>query len=99
MILIVSRHPGALAWLHQQGIEADQYHRHLDSHDIAPGDTVIGTLPIDLAAEVTARGADYWHISLNLPEEWRGQELTAALMERYGARLKRFVIYRRLDRL
>ncbi|CAM3510678.1 CRISPR-associated protein Csx16 [Halomonas lysinitropha] len=95
----VSRHPGALEWLLQQGIDVDHYHVHLDPREVTAGDIVIGTLPIHIAADITAKGADYWHLSLNLPVELRGCELTAELMAHYGARLERFGILRLSDRL
>ena len=42
----ISRHPGAIAWIKEQAQwHIDHYRDHLDPDDIAPGDTVIGTLP------------------------------------------------------
>lgn len=95
----VSRHPGALAWLLQQGIDVDHYLVHLDAREVTAGDIVIGTLPIHIAADVHARGADYWHLCLSLPLELRGRELTPEMMDRHGARLERFGIHRLSDRL
>ncbi len=48
----VSRHPGARAWSAEQGLLIDQHLTHLDTALIQSGDTVIGTLPVNLAAAV-----------------------------------------------
>lgn len=89
----VSRHPGALVWLAEQGITVDVQVAHLHACQVAPGDVVIGTLPVQLAAEVCACGAEYWHLQLaELPLTARGQELSAAQMRDYGARLVRFEV-------
>lgn len=90
----VSRHPGALDWAAEEGIVVDELVLHLDPARIQPGDTVIGSLPVNLAAEVCARGADFRHLSLDLPPELRGRELTAEQMRACGARLETFRIER-----
>lgn len=91
-IWFVSRHPGALAWMQHQGETYDQHIRHLDLDRIRPGDEVIGTLPVHLAAEVCARGARYRHLSLQLPDHARGQELSAAEMNACAARLETYFV-------
>ena len=45
---------------------------HRDPVDVTAGDTVIGTMPIYLAAPVCERGARYLHLALHLPNEMRG---------------------------
>jgi CRISPR-associated protein Csx16 len=87
----VSRHPGAVAWAQRRGLAVDRQLAHLAPEQIAPGDTVIGTLPVNLVARVCARGGRYLHLSLDLPAEARGRELTADELERYGARLEAYV--------
>ncbi|BDI03599.1 CRISPR-associated protein Csx16 [Sphaerotilus microaerophilus] len=86
----LSRHPGAVEWARRQGLAVDQWLAHLEVAQVQPGDTVIGTLPIHLAAQVCARGGRYLHLSLDLPVELRGRELTADELERAGARLEEF---------
>lgn len=88
-IWIISRHPGAMDWLRARGI-AGQHIDHLDVACIASGDTVIGTLPVNIAAEVCAKGAAYWHLSLEVPFAWRGLELTPEQMEACSATLKAY---------
>lgn len=90
----VSRHAGAIEWAARQGLEVDRQIDHLDPADIRPGDIVIGTLPVNLAAEVCARGGRYYNLSLDLPPEVRGQELSADDLERYGARLEGYAVQR-----
>ena len=87
----VTRHPGAVAWAQRRGLAVDRQLAHLAPEQIAPGDTVIGTLPVNLIARVCARGGRYLHLSLDLPAEARGRELTADELERYGARLEAYV--------
>lgn len=88
--LFVSRHPGALDWAAGEGLVVDRVVAHLDPAILQPGDVVIGTLPIHLAARVCARGGRYLHLSLELPPDWRGRELSAADLRRFGARLEEF---------
>ena len=91
-VFSITRHPGALDWLNRQEISIDITLSHLDLSVIKPGDVVIGLLPVHLAAAVCAAGAEYWHLSMDLPYEARGTELTAEEMETYGARLEQFVV-------
>jgi CRISPR-associated protein Csx16 len=86
----VSRHPGAKDWATEEGILVDHRIEHLDVAEVAPGDVVIGSLPVNLAAEVCARGGRYLHLSLELPLELRGQELSAADMRACRARVREF---------
>ncbi len=83
----VSRHPGALAWLAEQGVTVDCVVAHLEVERIRPGDWVLGTLPVSLAAEVCARGACYVHLDVPLTADLRGRELSAAQLREAGARL------------
>lgn len=84
---IVSRHPGAVEWLRRQGIEADKRVAHLEASMVAAGDRVIGTLPVNIIAELCSRGASYFHLDLRLLPEQRGRELSADDMDAAGAQL------------
>lgn len=84
---IVSRHQGAIAWLNAQGWQGTQID-HLDIDCVNEGDVVMGTLPVNLAAEVCAKKAQYIHLSLRIPFELRGVELSSEQMMAYGADLK-----------
>jgi CRISPR-associated protein Csx16 len=92
-IWFASRHPGAVEWARRQGIRYDIHVAHLDPAKIDTGDTVIGSLPVNLAAEVCERGAEYWNLSVRLKPADRGRELSAdelrardAVIERYEIR-------------
>lgn len=84
----ISRHAGAIEWLTAKGYLVDQHLEHLDDQSLHPGDRVVGTLPVNLAASVCAAGAQYVHLTLNLPKAWRGRELSADDMVALGARLE-----------
>ena len=59
---------------------------------VQAGDTVIGSLPVNLAEEVCRRKARYLHLSLELPHEWRGKELTALDLHKLDAKLQAYCI-------
>jgi CRISPR-associated protein Csx16 len=88
----VSRHPGALDWAHRQGLAVDQWLAHLNAEQVRPGDTVAGTLPVHLAAQVCERGARYLHLCVDVPSHGRGREMSAEELVQAGARLAPFEI-------
>lgn len=88
----ISRHPGALQWAQQQGLAIDRHAAHLEPLQVQAGDTVIGTLPVHLAAAVCQRGARYVNLSLDLPAHWRGRELSADELRQCQARLEGYDI-------
>lgn len=87
---LITRHSGAKQWAEEEGIAVNEQLDHLELHRVRAGDVVIGSLPVNLAAEVCARGGRYFHLSLELPQEWRGRELAPEEMRRCGARLEEF---------
>lgn len=89
----VTRHTGAREWARRLGLDA-QVITHFDFQVVEPGDVVMGTLPVHLAAEVCRRGGRYLHLSLDLPAELRGADLSADDMLRCGARLEEFRVER-----
>lgn len=91
----VTRHTGAVEWAARQGLKVDRQVDHLDVTTIQPGDTVIGVLPVNLAAEVCARGGRFFALSLDLPPEARGRELSADELEQFGARLEEYCVVRK----
>lgn len=88
----VTRHPGAVAWAIEEGFTVDESLVHLDVSRVKPGDQVLGTLPVHLVAQVCARGGRYFHLTLELPAEQRGRELSVDEMRRYGARLEAYAV-------
>lgn len=88
----IGRHPGAVEWAKAQGFGDALMVAHFDPECVQPGDVVLGTLPVPLASEVCRRGGEYHHLTMDLPVEARGKELTAADMAGYGARLEKFQV-------
>lgn len=86
----VSRHPGAKEWACLQRLQVDVWVAHLNTDQVHAGDTVIGTLPIDMAACVCGKGAHYLHLAISLPAHARGKELSAADITRFGAHLQAY---------
>lgn len=91
-IWLITRHPGAIEWAARHGIAWDRHVSHLDPDEIVVGDTVIGSLPVHLAAAICARGASYFNLSLDMPAHLRGQELDADVLEACGARLEKYFV-------
>jgi len=84
---IVSRHPGAVAWLKSRGFEGEVL-SHLDPKILRKGDRVVGVLPITLVHQLIHRGVEVFSLQLpDVPRELRGQELTPELMDRFGAKV------------
>ncbi len=88
----ITRHQGAAQWAEQQGFNINHVVSHFDTQTVQKGDRVLGTLPVNLAAEVCTREGEYFHLSLETPPEYRGKELTPKQMDEFGARLTRFYI-------
>lgn len=86
-VILVSRHIGTLDWFAQKGFAIDEHVVHFDASMIRKGDTVLGVLPVHLAAEVCALGGQYYHLDLVVPLEFRGQELTSTQLDEFGAKL------------
>lgn len=91
-VWFVSRHPGAVEWARRKTLAIDCHVEHLDPASIQPGDTVVGSLPVNLAAVVCGRGARYLHLSLELPADLRGKELTADQLEALGAAVRPYEV-------
>jgi len=92
---LVTRHAGAREWARRRGFAVDRVVQHVESEtEVAPGDVVIGSLPANLVARLCERGARYMHLSLDLPLEKRGVELTADDMELFGGCLEEIALRR-----
>jgi CRISPR-associated protein Csx16 len=86
--IFVSGHPGAVEWARRRGIMA-RHVVHLDMDEVTPGLRIIGTLPAHLIAQVTSRGADFYHLAMDARQGDRHRELPADEMEALNARLMR----------
>ncbi len=88
--IFVTRHPGAAEWAARNGFKGVEVVSHFTPS--AEPMKVIGTLPVHLAAAVCEAGGRYYHLSLNIPAELRGKELTAEDMDACCASVERFVV-------
>ena len=86
----ISRHPGAISWARAHQLESARFCTHLDVNDVASGDTVIGTLPVHLAAEVCARGARFLALTMDLAENQRGRDISSEEMSASHCTLREF---------
>lgn len=94
---LVSRHTGAVEWMHYTGHAYDIHLTHLDNFEnLKAGDTIIGSLPINIVADINELGVHYIHLSLYIPETLRGKELSAEQLSLLDAKLERYEV-KRLD--
>lgn len=89
----ISRHPGARQWADRHGVAYDRHTKHLPIEQVKSGDCVIGSLPVSMAAQVCVRGASYYHLTIDLPPELRGRELSVDQLDRLGASLQKFEVH------
>ncbi|WP_227430945.1 CRISPR-associated protein Csx16 [Psychrobacter sp. I-STPA6b] len=95
---LLTRHVGAVKWMQAMGHHYDKHLNHLASYDnLAKGDTVIGSLPINIVADINQLGVKYVHLSLVIPEELRGVELSLEQLIRLEAKLETFSVIRSDD--
>lgn len=94
-VWFVTRHAGAKEWAKAQGISVDRVVDHLVIGEVQAGDLVLGSLPVNLVAELNSKGARYFHLTLDLSEELRGKEISAELMQQLGAKLEEFTVIKK----
>ena len=89
----VSRHQGALDWAAAEGVAYDVHLTHLEeAEQLSAGDVVIGTLPVQMIYVLGQLGVRYLHLSVEIPAEQRGKELTAKMLSAYQAQLVTYVV-------
>lgn len=89
---VVTRHPGAAEWVQRRLGRAVRVVDHLHPHEIVPGTRYQGVFPLTLAADICRAGAQCWAISVQLPPDLRGRELSAEQLDGLGARLVRYQV-------
>jgi len=98
--LIVSNVDATVDWL--RGHELFRDFRQIDYlgnlvKDLQPGDIVVGSLPLHLAAKICAKGAEYWYTNFRRPR-FQNRNLTAselaesATVERYHIETRERII-------
>lgn len=92
----ITRHTGALDWAKLNGVHFDVHLEHLLNFDeLNAGDVIIGTLPINIVADLNQMGVRYVHLSLNIPPHLRGVELTAEQLGECSASLEEFEVVKK----
>mgnify|MGYP000955834578 CR=1 FL=1 len=86
--LIVTRHSGAVEWLHRKGITGEVV-SHISPSESLEGKIVIGNIPLWVAAQAD----EVWAIEIpNLPSELRGVDISAEQMEELGAKISKYYV-------
>lgn len=89
----ITRHLGALDWAKKNGVDFDVHLTHLnDDMPLKAGDVIIGTLPINIIAQINAMGVRYIHLSLTIPPHLRGVELNVDELNECQATLEEFLV-------
>ncbi len=84
--LFVNRNAGAQDWAQKNGFATAEVVESFDPSMVEAGDTVVGTLPLPLAAAVHAKGADFIALTMKpIPAALRGTPLSAEQMDELGA--------------
>jgi CRISPR-associated protein Csx16 len=89
----VTRHPGAVEWAKQQGVKVDKTLSHLtqtEINQITEDDVFIGILPINIVADICNKRGRFFNLSMSLPPEARGRELSAEEMSKYNSSIEEF---------
>ena len=89
----ITRHAGAVEWQSRIGLNAIII-EHFNVSVVKPGDLVHGNLPVEMAAEVIARGGRYFNLDMKVPREKRGNDHSAGEMQTYGAKLTEYSVVR-----
>ena len=88
-ILIVTRHVGAVEWLRKRGYNGNVI-PYASPKDVN-NRIVVGNPPLHIS--YAARRVGFIEIP-RLPRSLRGQELTCAQLEQYGARIRWYTVIR-----
>jgi len=89
---LLTHYPAAVKWLRAQGFTGIKPVTHLGLADVQPGDKVVGALPAHLVAAVSERGGRYFHLTINVPPQFCDLDLSAEVLQRFGARLDEHVV-------
>lgn len=89
----ITRHVGALDWAKANDVHFDVHLPHLLNVDeLKSGDVIIGTLPINIISQINELGVRYIHLSLDIPPQLRGVELTVEQLNECQATLEEFYV-------
>lgn len=95
-ILIVTRHQATVEWIKSTLRPSDEV--SVVAH-YTPGaeesfDYVVGILPMNLVADMYVRNPQirYYQVIMDVPEEFRGKELTSEQMKEFNARYIQYYV-------
>jgi len=87
--IIVTRHPGAVAWLRSKGFEGE-VREHLDPKALTGPHRLVGVFPLLMIEELLGAGHEVLLLSLPaLGRDSRGTEITPEKMDAAGAEIRR----------
>lgn len=89
-VWFVTRHPGAVAWAQRHGVRYDRHVEHIAVDEVKAGDTVIGVLPVNLAAAVCAKDARFFALEITVTRAQRGTELSADALEELQCQVRQY---------
>ena len=97
---MVIRHKASIAVLTEllsQAIPDDLDIKHVEQFNLSMLeniDVVVGVLPVHLIAELTSRGVRFFGLSMNVPREMRGKELSELQVRALNPRLQEFLVFK-----
>jgi len=83
-VVVVSRHEGTIKLLKKHFPDAEVIDHLNDVSEIPKGSLVIGNLPLPMIEEILKRGSRFVIVSLNIPRELRGKELTEEELKKFA---------------
>ena len=90
----ICRHQGSIEWAKRKGISVDAFLEHMENiNDFKAGDTVIGSLPVHIIAQLNAKGVRFVHFQLDLPNHLRGVELSADDIDSLNIQLNEYIVW------
>lgn len=96
-VLFITRHEGAIHWAkaREAKLGITEYLSHLSEETIKSlkeGDVVIGILPIQIIARLNKAGILFYALTIDVPQELRGVELTQEQMALVNCKIQNFTV-------
>lgn len=93
-VLIITRHQATVEWIKSTLFDTDtvQVSNHYTPGMEEGAAYVVGILPVNLIADLCRKGVRYYQVVMDVPEEFRGKELTIEQMDEFGARLVEYYV-------
>ncbi len=93
-VVLVTRHPGAQAWLKRQFPEAPllEHWEEADWARVKKGTTVVGVFPPEMVERICRKGGRFLALQFNVPLNAGNAELTEAEMLAHGPHLQGYAV-------